>query len=196
MGWWLWIPLPTKYSGSCAPCGSRGNKGVTSVIWGFIPIYINRSNFGHRRRLLVSKWLLGGKTRWVFPKFNSWQAALFDRKGHNLLLPPFPPPLSLYQRPQINSKRFEIIIGLWSTSMKIYKANLQCAFICIIYTLRTGFIISLTFEALIFLDPKIVCWLYFNPVPLQCTNSLISSYRKDNCNEFLHFSTWEDKIRQ
>lgn len=41
-----------------------------------------------------------------------------------------------------------------------------------------------------------MCWLYFNPVPLQCTNSLISHYRKDNCNEFLYFSTWEDKIRQ
>lgn len=55
-----------------------------------------------------------------------WQAALFPsakRDSTSSCCLPLPH-RSLYRWPQINPKRFEVIIRLWSTSMKIYNPNL------------------------------------------------------------------------
>lgn len=131
--------LPAAALRLAHPALPQLNKGeVNSATRGPVPIETHRSDFGHGRRLLLSGWLLREKARWVFAMFKEPNAGkplppprpkgpqpLRLRAACPAALPDASlPPRTLYRRPQINSQRFEIIISLWSASMKIYKTNL------------------------------------------------------------------------
>lgn len=107
----LWITLSTQErqhklqqlrSAHIHPTCSQGNKGeVNSPIRGPAPIKINKSDSGHRRRLLLSHWLLRDEQQWVFTMLSSQILASsfpLGREGRNLLLPPLPSPLSRLAR--------------------------------------------------------------------------------------------------
>lgn len=115
----LWITLSTqerqhKLQQLCSaqihpPC-SRGNKGEVNSLFLF---KINRSDSGHRRSC-PSGFL--GKSKDGFSPCQRGRLLVPRPRGTE---PPLAasavaalPPHSLYQRPQINSKRFEIIIRL------------------------------------------------------------------------------------